>query len=115
MKTLTHKQISRQDFVDNKIYELLNALIAPAKKIDWDIETIGNIRDAIREEVVDERKLITEHWVDESAFCPNCGHFEIDKYPNNQPVADFFCSNCREDYELIQICRAIKHSVNAPC
>jgi type II restriction enzyme len=24
----------------------------------------------------------------------------IDKYPNNQPVADFYCSNCQEDYEL---------------
>lgn len=45
-------------------------------------------------------RVLTEHWVDESAFCPNCGHLEIDKYPNNRPVADFFCSNCREDYEL---------------
>ena len=25
---------------------------------------------------------------------------DIDKYPNNQPVADFYCSNCKEDYEL---------------
>lgn len=60
MKTLTSKQISRQDFVDNKIYELLNALIAPAKKFDWNIEIIGSIRDAIRQEVVDKRKVISE-------------------------------------------------------
>lgn len=26
--------------------------------------------------------------------------FTINKYPNNQPVADFFCLNCNEDYEL---------------
>ncbi len=45
-------------------------------------------------------RVLTEHWVDESVFCPNCGRSDIDKYPNNQPVADFFCSNCREDYEL---------------
>ncbi|MFY9457509.1 MAG: DpnI domain-containing protein [Candidatus Spechtbacterales bacterium] len=45
-------------------------------------------------------RVLTEHWVDKSVFCPNCGHLEIDKYPNNQPVADFFCSKCREDYEL---------------
>lgn len=45
-------------------------------------------------------RVLTEHWVDEFVFCPNCGHLEIDKYPNNQPVADFFCSKCREDYEL---------------
>jgi type II restriction enzyme len=30
----------------------------------------------------------------------DCGHLNIDKYPNNQPVADFYCSNCHEDYEL---------------
>ena len=45
-------------------------------------------------------RVLTEHWVDKSVFCPNCGHLNIDKYPNNQPVADFFCSNCKEDYEL---------------
>lgn len=45
-------------------------------------------------------RVLTEQWVDDSIFCPNCGQMEIDKYPNNQPVADFHCSNCREDYEL---------------
>ena len=45
-------------------------------------------------------RVLTERWVHESIFCPNCGHLEINKYPNNQPVADFFCSNCKEDYEL---------------
>lgn len=45
-------------------------------------------------------RVLTEHWVDKFVFCPNCGHSAIDKYPNNQPVADFFCSNCREEYEL---------------
>jgi len=45
-------------------------------------------------------RVLTEQWVDNSVFCPNCGHLNIDKYPNNQPVADFYCSNCREDYEL---------------
>jgi len=45
-------------------------------------------------------RILTEHWVDDSVFCPNCGYFNIDKYPNNQPVADFFCPKCTEDYEL---------------
>ena len=45
-------------------------------------------------------RVLTEQWVNNSIFCPNCGHLNIDKYPNNQPVADFYCSNCREDYEL---------------
>lgn len=45
-------------------------------------------------------RVLTEQWVDDYIFCPNCGHLDIDKYPNNQPVADFYCSNCREEYEL---------------
>lgn len=45
-------------------------------------------------------RVLTEQWVDSSAFCPNCGHLDIDKYPNNRPVADFYCSNCQEEYEL---------------
>lgn len=45
-------------------------------------------------------RVLTEHWVGESVFCPNCGRLDMDKYPNNRPVADFFCSNCKEDYEL---------------
>lgn len=35
-----------------------------------------------------------------SAFCPSCGEKDIFQYPNNRPVADFFCSSCEEDYEL---------------
>lgn len=45
-------------------------------------------------------RVLTENWVGKSVFCPNCGRLEIGKYPNNQPVADFFCSNCKEEYEL---------------
>lgn len=45
-------------------------------------------------------RVLTEDWVDRQVYCPNCGHFDIDKYENNKPVADFFCSNCKEDYEL---------------
>lgn len=45
-------------------------------------------------------RVLTEAWVDNTIFCPNCGHLNIDKYPNNQPVADFYCSNCKEEYEL---------------
>lgn len=44
-------------------------------------------------------RILTESWVGESVFCPNCG-LNIDRYPNNQPVADFYCANCKEEYEL---------------
>lgn len=52
-------------------------------------------------------RVLTEGWVDKTVFCPNCGHLDIDKYPNNQPVADFYCSNCKEDYEL----KSKQHSI----
>jgi len=45
-------------------------------------------------------RVLTENWVNRSVFCPNCGKANIERYPNNQPVADFYCSNCKEDYEL---------------
>ena len=45
-------------------------------------------------------RVLTEAWVDNAIFCPNCGRLNIDKYPAGRPVADFHCSNCREEYEL---------------
>ena len=45
-------------------------------------------------------RVLTENWVDTQIYCPNCGQQNIYKYMNNQPVADFFCSKCKEDYEL---------------
>jgi len=45
-------------------------------------------------------RVLAESWVDKQVYCPNCGHLDIDKYRNNKPVADFFCANCQEDYEL---------------
>lgn len=59
MKTFTKHQIKRQDFVDNQIFELIQKLLPPSKQIDWDIEAIGTIRDAIGEQIVD-KKLMSE-------------------------------------------------------
>ena len=33
-------------------------------------------------------------------YCPNCGSAKIDAFPNNSPVADFYCATCKEEYEL---------------
>ncbi len=44
-------------------------------------------------------KVMTETWVDEEIFCPNCGA-NVENYENNKPVADFYCQSCKEDYEL---------------
>lgn len=44
-------------------------------------------------------RVLTESWVDSQAFCPSCGS-NINKYENNRPVADFYCHNCKEEFEL---------------
>src|SRR5215208_6493815 len=44
-------------------------------------------------------RVMTEHWVNRSAFCPNCGSV-LSQFRNNKPVADFYCKNCSEEYEL---------------
>ena len=64
-------------------------------RLDFDKKIASNYTSASQ-----RARVLTEQWVDKSVFCPNCGRLEIDKYPNNQPVADFFCLNCKEDYEL---------------
>ena len=45
-------------------------------------------------------RVLTEDWVKINGYCPNCGLTALNKYANNKPVADFFCSGCSEDYEL---------------
>ena len=44
-------------------------------------------------------RVMTEDWVSRSAFCPNCGSI-LSQFGNNKPVADFYCGNCSEEYEL---------------
>lgn len=44
-------------------------------------------------------RVMTEYWVNQSAFCPNCGNV-LSQFENNRPVADFYCKNCFEEYEL---------------
>lgn len=56
---LSDRQIERQDFVDNTIYELVNELIPSDKEMEWDIETIGEVRDSIKKILV-ERQICTE-------------------------------------------------------
>lgn len=60
MPKLTKKQIERQDFVDNEIFELLQRIIPSSKKMEWDIEMIAFVRDAIKEQIVDNKKLMSE-------------------------------------------------------
>lgn len=49
---LTEQQIERQDFVDNAIFNLISELVPSDKEMEWDIEAIGEIRDAIQSQLV---------------------------------------------------------------
>lgn len=45
-------------------------------------------------------RILTENWVKENSYCPNCENSFLSEFENNKPVADFFCANCSEEYEL---------------
>src|ERR1700694_190627 len=42
----------------------------------------------------------TEAWGRAWAYCPHCGNARISSFPNNSPLADFFCGSCSEEFEL---------------
>ncbi|WP_417497287.1 DpnI domain-containing protein [Maricaulis sp.] len=42
----------------------------------------------------------TEDWASNELFCPSCGGESLTGYENNRPVADLFCENCAEQFEL---------------
>ena len=60
MKDITKHQIERQDFVGNTIFDLIKSINPTDKKINWDIEMIGEIRDVLKEWLVDKLNLTTE-------------------------------------------------------
>ena len=45
-------------------------------------------------------RRLTENWVLNNSYCPNCGDLPLMEFENNRPVADFYCRNCREEFEL---------------
>jgi type II restriction enzyme len=45
-------------------------------------------------------RILTENWVKKNSYCPNCGELPLNEYQNNRPVADFYCKNCKEEFEL---------------
>lgn len=45
-------------------------------------------------------RVLTENWVGENTYCPNCGNSNLNDFENNRPVADFYCPNCSEEFEL---------------
>ena len=60
MQRFGDKQIKRQDFVDNQIYDLAKRLVPSKREIEWNIEMIGDIRDTIQRWLVDRYQIVDE-------------------------------------------------------
>ncbi len=45
-------------------------------------------------------RILTENWMERNMFCPVCGAPVLGHYKANKPVADFFCDDCKSDFEL---------------
>lgn len=45
-------------------------------------------------------RVMSEAWLGENMYCPNCGNPRLSHLTNNSPVADFQCDYCGEIFEL---------------
>lgn len=45
-------------------------------------------------------RILSENWVLNNSYCPNCGDLPLNEFANNRPVADFYCNTCAEEFEL---------------
>lgn len=45
-------------------------------------------------------RVVTEGWMSANMYCPICGAPILSHYTANRPVADFYCDECRSDFEL---------------
>ena len=45
-------------------------------------------------------RILSENWLLNNAYCPNCGNENLKEFKNNNPAGDFFCISCDFEYEL---------------
>lgn len=57
-------------------------------------------------------RRLTEGWLHSNMYCPRCGKEKLEAFPNNCPVADFFCSDCNSQFELKSKCGALGNRIN---
>ena len=44
-------------------------------------------------------RILTETWTAQHMYCPVCGCPTLLKFPNNKAVADFYCPECKNEFE----------------
>jgi hypothetical protein len=58
---LTNYELEQQDLIDNACYELITQFCPNGlKDVEWNIQHISKIREALQEVIVDDMKLMTE-------------------------------------------------------
>ena len=55
-------------------------------------------------------RVVTEKWTKENLLCPNCGNTLIQYSPNTK-VYDFYCSRCKERFQLKSSSKAFTTSI----
>ena len=45
-------------------------------------------------------RVMTEEWAGRSLYCPNCSVDSLKRFRSNRPVADLYCDQCGEEFEL---------------
>lgn len=45
-------------------------------------------------------RIVTERWMSQNMYCPNCGAEHLIQFKANRPVADFYCDRCKQEFEL---------------
>jgi type II restriction enzyme len=45
-------------------------------------------------------RVLTENWFVSEMYCPCCLTNKLITYPNNHKASDFFCENCKNDFQL---------------
>lgn len=68
---LTEQQLDRQSDVDVAIFELVSNIDTYRSPLEWDIEHIGNIRDAVIAYIIAKRP-----WLTESDIYPSLGEIK---------------------------------------
>lgn len=44
-------------------------------------------------------RIASEFWLKNNGYCPFCGNL-LNSFANNMPVADFYCQDCKNQFEL---------------
>lgn len=57
-------------------------------------------------------RVLSEAWVKDNGYCPNCSAQPLNEFANGKPVADFYCAHCNEQYELKSKKSKLSHIIN---